>query len=183
MQTFKTGIRSYFSTPDSHYLFNYINNLLDGSFAQYYMDAYFSDEEGTLGKGISMGYLMHIIFFLGIIKYRKEIQQLRYGKALLLCGVLYPFLYRIGLTFWIFGRFELFVGILYCCAVGYILKFVPYKRTVIKVSFFYFALLVYTNITSSYKFIPYTNYFFEIGNDWTYYQRDNYNLKQSPYKK
>lgn len=165
------------------YVFDYINSMLDGSFAQYYIDAYFSDEENTLGKGISIGYLMHIVFFLSIIKYRKEIQKLRYGKALLLCGVLYPFLYRIGLTFWIFGRFELFVGILYCCTVGYILKFVPYKRSIIKISYIYFALLIYVNVTSSYKFVPYTNYFFEIGNDWTYYQRDNYNLKQSPYKK
>lgn len=76
------------------YLFNYINNLLDGSFAQYYMDAYFSDEEGTLGKGISMGYLMHIIFFWVLLNIGKKFNSL--GMARLCYYVAFYIHFFIG---------------------------------------------------------------------------------------
>ena len=59
------------------------------------------DEADTTGAGkiISLGYFIHVFFFIIILMSRKEIEKNPYGNLIFNMGVLYIFIFRLGLTY------------------------------------------------------------------------------------
>jgi hypothetical protein len=156
--------------------------LLDGSDLQAYYDSYLSRADEALGKGISASFIIHTVFFLLVLMNKKKILQYKYGNAMLLCGIIYPFLYRLGQVVWIFGRFEYYTCVLYFCVVSKLIITSRYRQILIVAVYFNLLLYTYKTITANSKYIPYTNYLLEFYNDYSYSYRSNYNYIHSPYK-
>jgi hypothetical protein len=156
--------------------------ILNGSDLQWYYDSYLSQADEALGNGISASFIIHTIFFLLVLTYKDKILQFKYGRALFLCGILYPFLYRLALVIWIFGRFKYFVCVLYFCVVSKIIISSKYRQILIIVVYLNLLISTYRTITANSKYIPYTNYLLEFYNDYSYSYRSNYNYIHSPYK-
>lgn len=165
-----TGISNYFT-------------LLDDSALQYYYDNYLSDSENAFGKGISLSFIIHALFFLLILAKRHIIEDLPMGKTLFMCGVIFPLLYRLGQVIPIFGRFEYYACVFYFAGVASALRYIKWYRVVVPILFVYLCIFTYRTITANFKYVPYTNYFFEFYKELPYHYRDNYNYKNSPYYK
>lgn len=156
--------------------------LLDGSNLQLYYDRYLDKTENALGKGFSLSYLLHVIFFFIILVNRERVLRFKYGRAMFLCGVLHPFLYRLGLVIPIFGRFEYFTSVFYLCVASKLVLTSKYRQILVLVVYLYLFIFTYRTITANYKFIPYTNYLLEFYKDIPFPDREMYNYKNSPYK-
>src|SRR5690606_34971137 len=90
--------------------------------------------------------------------------------------------YKLAISITILGRLNLYFVPFYCIAIVYLL-YISVKE--IKLGVFFAILLLslystYSTITSSYKYLPYTNYLF-YGSDPGYNFRYNYNYYNSPY--
>ena len=167
---------------DNSVLSNYFV-LLNDSSLQYYYDHYLSDSNVTFGNGISLSYVLHILFFLLAVVKRHIIEALPMGKTLFMCCVIFPLLYRLGQVIPIFGRFEYYVCVFYFAGVASALRYIKWYRVLVPILFVYLSLFTYRTITANYKFVPHTNYFFEFYKKLPYHYRDNYNYKNSPYHK
>lgn len=162
-----------------------MNNLGEvGWIFQKYYDFYLTNLEETARFGISFGYLFHVVFFCFIIAQRDKIESLPYGNFLFMSGVLYPFIYKLSLTISILGRFEYFVSVPYFCSIAIALSNISFWKRKYVVFFVYIYMLLFTGrtVSSTWKFVPYTHIVMELFDNYPYSYRDNYNLKNSPYK-
>ena len=138
------------------------------------------------GKIFSIGLLIHFMFFVLILFSRKRIESIRNGKYIFNLAILFPIVFRMGLTSIVFSRFQLYVIIFYsiaiCCVVySFTLRSrLAYKMGVIVICFY----SCYNLFTADFRYIPYTNYFVEkmFNRDLSYDERSNYNKTHSPYK-
>ena len=143
------------------------------------------DEADTTGAGkiISLGYFIHVFFFIIILMSRKEIEKNPYGNLIFNMGVLYIFIFRLGLTVLIFSRVQLFISIFYSIAVALSLMSMKSNQKLFYV-FIIYALAVFSNVNQmrSVYMVPYTNYFFYLDENLSFEERSNYNFIHSPYK-
>lgn len=157
---------------------SFISNKID--FYYYYLDTI------AIGKVFSLGLLIHFVFFILILKSRNKIEKIPNGKYIFNLAILFPIVFRFGLTSLVFSRFQLYLAVFYSIAIGLIIysfsnRFrIAYKVYVVLVCF----CASYSALTADYRYIPYTNYFFEkmFGYDLSYEMRSNYNKNLSPYK-
>lgn len=156
-------------------------------FISWKVDSYLSQLDTVAsGKVFSLGLIVHFIFFIMILKSRKTIEAIPNGKYIFNMSILFPILFRMGLTSLVFSRFQLYVSLFYvvsicCTCYTFTLKSrFLYKIYVITIC----TYSCYSIITADYRYIPYTNYFAEkiFGREMTYYERSNYNKIHSPYK-
>lgn len=143
-------------------------------------------ESETLGQGklISVGYIVHLIFFILILYSRRQIEALNYGKLLFNMSVLFAFVFRIGLTALIFSRLQLFISYFYAITVAIILYSFVRRHRLLFATFVCFLALVSNNgQMKNVYFTPYTNYFMYVGKKMSFEERSAYNFKYSPYKK
>lgn len=144
------------------------------------------DEASTAGSGkiFSLGYFIHILFFILILLNRRNIENLPYGIFLFNISVLFVFLFRIGLTVVVFARLQLFVCIFYSIVIACLIDFfVKSFRLTYAIYLFFIAIVAnYIEMTSSPHFVPYTNIVFYLDEDLSYDYRSEYNLKNSPYR-
>lgn len=98
-------------------------------------------------------------------------------------GVLYIFIFRLGLTVLIFSRVQLFISIFYSIAVALSLMSMKSNQKLFYV-FIIYALAVFSNVNQmrSVYMVPYTNYFFYLDENLSFEERSNYNFIHSPYK-
>lgn len=142
-------------------------------------------EEDFMGEGkiLSFGFFFHTCILLLLIYKRKSIEQIKYGNFIFAISTLFPFVFRIGLSMLIFSRFQLFIGCFYsigvaCCILGMKTYKLGYSTLLFLVS-----TLSLSGQMKDEKFVPYTNYILNVGNNWSFSFRDTYNHIHSPYKK
>ncbi len=161
-------------------LFSY----LEGKFTSYFVK---SGEE-TFGRLFSLGFIIQFLFFLLLLYSRKYLEaQGNTGKLIFSFGILYVFFYRLGLSIDLFYRFQMYLSLFYTIAIVNIQGIFKVGINRTSYSIYLMSLLLmftYTTITSSPKYVPYTNYFVYsiFYDDLDYNYRSDYNYKFSPYK-
>lgn len=161
--------------------------LVPFPFLSWKVDSYM-DQLDTVAKGklFSLGLLVHLVFFILILNSRKVIEMIPNGKYIFNLAVLFPIVFRMGLTSLVFSRFQLYLSLFYVVAISCTVSLfniksrIFYKIYVITIS----VCSCYQIVTSDYRYIPYTNYFVEkmFGKEYLYDERSNYNKIYSPYK-
>lgn len=122
-----------------------------------------------------------------VLLYFKEriISEFKYGKLVFVLSIIYLLLYRIGLTFPLITRITIFFDIFYVAAIVYILMLMrPMNSILIRlVICFYMLFSTFKLTTSSFKFVPYTNYIiYALKGDFpSFKERANFNYDNSPY--
>ncbi len=152
------------------------------------MNSYFIEGNELVDNSIvSFGFIVQVLFFLLIIWKREKLEAIKYGKLIFWGTVCYLFLYRVGLVIDIFYRFQLYFSVLYSVGICSIVSFLIIKSNkLIYCSFlgFFLMFVTYKTITSSYKYIPYTNYIpYLFENELPFDYRAQYNFMYSPYLK
>lgn len=156
-------------------------------FISWKVDSYMEQLDTVAGgKLFSLGLLVHFLFFICILYSRKKIEAIPNGKYIFNMAVLFPIVFRMGLTSLVFSRFQLYLAVFYtiaiCCVIYCfsIRSRIYYKIGVIIVS----CYSCYNIVTGDYRYIPYTNYFVEkmFNREMSYGERSNYNKIYSPYR-
>ena len=132
------------------------------------------------GKIVSLGMIIHNIFFVIIILARKHIEEIPNGKMIFLFSIIFLIFYRIGLTATVLGRLQLYLAIFYTIAIGVSINKFTKKSSLIYV---FYVLLVSVIPCIHYlkkdnRYIPYTNYIF-IDKNMSFEERINYNNQQT----
>lgn len=170
-------------------LFGFIEDyLMRIEFIANRLDSYIYSEKGYMKIASSfMGLSLNTIIIIIMLKNRNKIEtKFKYGYFMIFTSIVFFFFLIIGLAFPILFRLNLFFAIPYTIMLS--LMFVSstklYKIILILfciVSPFYILI---RDITSDYRYIPYTNYLEYIFKDKPYYYyRNTYNFLNSPYNK
>lgn len=149
---------------------------------------YFIDGSGLENNRLlSLGFIIQFIFFLLVLYKRKQIEGLTNGHLIFWGTVCYIFLYRIAAIVPIFYRLQLYMSIFYAIGVVCVLTLLLKKSNKFVYAMFltcYLFYMTYTLITSSYKYIPYTNYIsYMFSPELPFSERSEYNHINSPYEK
>lgn len=152
------------------------------------MTVYFLEgDQLTNSSFLSLGFVFQISVFVLLLWKRKMIESIKYGKLFFYGSICFLFLYRIGSIVDIFYRLQLYYSILYAIGVGFIFSTFKIKSNKIIYNLclsLYLSLVLYTTITSDYKYIPYTNYIEYINKEeMSFEERSQYNFTNSPYNK
>ena len=156
-----------------------------GSFIGNKIYFYFAESNYIDSNFLSFGGLLKLIFFTLIIYSRDKIVSInKYGLFIFNGGLIFLITNRIGATFEVLSRLQMFSAILFCIAIIVVAtKFDADSRRIYKTAIMvviYLTIIVET--TTTYKYIPYTNYLTHSYLNMTYYERSNYNFINSPYK-
>lgn len=149
---------------------------------------YFIDGSGLENnKLISFGFLVQFTFFLLILYKRKQIEKLPHGKLIFWGAICYIFLYRIAIVLQIFYRLQLYMCVFYTVGVCSVFAALTKRGNKIIYAAFivcYLSYMTYSLVTSSYKYVPYTNYIsYMFSSDLPFSYRADYNHVNSPYEK
>lgn len=148
---------------------------------------YFVDGSGLENNRlISLGFIVQFIFFLLLLYKRKQIENLPYGMLIFWGAICYIFLYRIASIVSIFYRLQLYMSIFYAVGICYVFSsFVRKSNKKVYAVFLicYLCYSTYALVTSSYKYVPYTNYIsYMFSPELSFEYRANYNFVNSPYE-
>lgn len=136
---------------------------------------------------ISLGFIVQLIFFLLILYKRKQIEEnLPFGKLVFWGTICYIFLYRVAAVVSIFYRLQLYMCIFYTVGICYVFVSFSRKNNKILYAIFiscYLFYMTYSLVTSSYKYIPYTNHIQYMNKSLPFDYRSEYNHTNSPYEK
>lgn len=145
--------------------------------------AYSTREGDGGGKLLSLGYLIHTLFFIFLLCGRERIEKEKNGQLIFMLAILLPFFFRLGLTITVMGRFQLYIAVFYTAAIGILFNAFEWRSKVL-----YSFLIVVVSVASCFsymrkdsRYIPYTHYFF-MNHDMSYEERSEYNPRHSPYK-
>ncbi|WP_185213174.1 EpsG family protein [Sphingobacterium mizutaii] len=145
---------------------------------------YFAEEnEASSGNVFTLGLLLRSILFIVLIINKDEIIK-RYGLVFFNQIVVFFFLYRFSVTFPIFMRFTLFYSLFFVIGTTMLFNIYSwrYRPIVFGVIYLYLLSNMYTLITTSYKYIPYSNYLEYLNKEKpSYSERSMFNYEQSPY--
>lgn len=157
--------------------------LIGKKISLYFLDGDALDNNQIL----SLGFFIQLIFFLLILYKRSKIESLPYGKLIFWGAVCYFFLYRMASVVSIFYRLQLFLSVFYAVAVCSIFPLLMKKGNKTIYALFlvwYLYFMTYGAITSSYKYVPYTNYIsFLFSPELPFEYRSEYNYINTPYDK
>ena len=149
---------------------------------------YFIDGSGLENNRLlSLGFIIQFIFFLLVLYKRRQIESLPNGSLIFWGTVCYIFLYRVAAIVPIFYRLQLYMSIFYTVGVSHVLVLLVKKSNKFAYATFltcYLFYMTYALITSSYKYIPYTNYIsYMFSPELPFSERAEYNHINSPYEK
>jgi hypothetical protein len=137
-------------------------------------------------KQFSLGLLSrYLIFIILILSRKKIVSSSKYGNIAFNSAILTIYLLRFAFVWPIVMRIAIPLSVFYCVTLGLV---VSNSYGLKKISTYSFLIIIYSGvlfsqITSAYKYIPYTSYLQYIGIDKPDYSyRDNYNYFYSPYK-
>ncbi len=135
---------------------------------------------------ISLGFLVQFVFFLLALYKRRQIENMPYGHIVFWGTICYIFLYRIAAIIDIFYRLQLYMSIFYSIGVCYVLVLLVKKNNKIAYATFlicYLFYMTYSLVTSSNKYVPYTNYIsYMFSPELSFDERSEYNSINSPYE-
>lgn len=147
--------------------------------------AYFIDDgPDSGGKLLSIGFLLHNVFFFLILYSRTRIETLKNGNVIFNLSVLYFIFFRIGLTVTVMGRLQLFLGVFYSIVVA-ALVFSFEKR--LKLPYLLYVLIIcmlssHSYLSKDFRYVPYSNYLWYIFREKpTFEYRDTHNPQNTPY--
>lgn len=149
------------------------------------VENYTIGDDSDLGQGkiLSFSYIIHIVFFMLILYYRKTLEKMQYGKFLFNISILFIFIFRIGLTSLVFSRFQLFIGCFYSVTIAILFySFQKRFRLFYVAGIFILALMANYGQMRDVLFVPYTNYLLYYNSDLPYNYRAEYNFRYSPYR-
>lgn len=162
-------------------IFNYLyTGKLQEQVSGYVLSEELKDTPFTLGM------LSRYMIFAIIIISRKKIESYsNYGRIIFNASIFSLFITRLTLVWPISLRFSIPFSVFYSVCLGIIVIKSKGNFKLLYYMFFLFIALgtIYTQVTGSYKYIPYSNYFeyiFSKKPDYNY--RCNYNYNNSPYK-
>lgn len=148
------------------------------------IDYYFKNKNYLDARFLTIGSIAKLIFFFLILISKKFIyNSSQYGRILFNGSMIFLIINRLASSIEILSRFQLFSAVLFCITVVLIIKnFEPLSRK-IYVTFLVIIiyLTVYKEITTTYKYVPYTNYLLYLDKNIPFYERANYNFVNSPY--
>lgn len=177
-----------FITPDSIFIQKYLFLYMGGTehVGDKLMAYFVYSGDSNMGSLFTIGTVVRLILFVLLMINRTKITRLKYGNCFFNMAFLYFLFYKIGLSIIIFQRLTLYMEPFYYIALGNMLY--QYKNAKFKCLSAYYIFFVmlfpsYTVITSSYKYIPYTNYLLHFNKNLNYSRRSNYNFINSPYAK
>lgn len=160
-------------------LSSYFSNRMNTQISAYILSDNINDK-------FTFGLLSRYLIFIILILSKDRIENFsKYGKVAFNASIITLYLHRLVLIWPITLRLSLPFSILFCVSIAMIIS--VYKRDLKYVYYsvltFIYLGIAFTQITSSYKYIPYTNYLYYLGDDKpSYYYRSNYNFENSPYK-
>lgn len=136
------------------------------------------------GRFFSLGTIVHVLFFILIMYYRKKIEILKNGVLMFNAAILYLLFYRVAVTVEIFGRILFYFCIFYTIIITYLITIFEFKSRTIYIFYLLFlSIISTTKIFADFRYIPYTNYitYFIKGEYPSYEERSEYNYINSPY--
>jgi len=146
----------------------------------------YSEANHYLGKGKIFSFMLffHTLMFFLLLISRKKFDSYKHGVLIFNMSILFPIVFRIGLTILALSRYQMYFVIYYAIAILIVAdKFTLLSKYIYYILVFSLCLSIgYKNVTSNTKYIPYTNYFMWFYKDLTFQQRSNYNPINSPYK-
>ncbi|KAA6334395.1 hypothetical protein EZS27_017275 [termite gut metagenome] len=146
-------------------------------------------DEMYKGGGVSLGLLARLFLFSLILKYRKKIEHTaKYGLLITKLSFVYIITYIIAFGIPILGRLQMYLCLPFVACVSLVI----YNNVSRKWRYYVILFIImvsfssmYKTITSSYKYIPYSNYIpYMINNENLDYEyRSEHNRINSPYNK
>lgn len=136
------------------------------------------------GRVLSLGMIIHILFFLLLITKRSFVEQSKNGVVIFNFAILYLLLYRLSTTIEIFARFQLYTSPFFCIAIILLTHAFVCKVRLYYVTYLLLVASIGTvKIFADYRYIPYSNYipYFITDKYPTFDYRSSYNYKFSPY--
>ena len=134
----------------------------------------------------SVGVVSRYILFAVIIFMSDSIKNSsKYGTIIFNSSVIALFMLRFATIWPIAMRFAIPFIVCYCSALSLIIINLKAPKKIIYVTCYLFILAgtLFAQITTSYKYIPYTNYvFYLFAKKPSYDDRFNYNINNSPYR-
>lgn len=133
----------------------------------------------------TFGLLSRYIIFIILVISKERIESFsKYGTIIFNSSIISIFLLRLVLIWPIILRLTLPLSVLYCVSISILV--VVYRKDLKYVYKLLFVVIFigssYTQITSTYKYVPYTNYLSYLFQDKpSYNYRSNYNFRESPY--
>ena len=143
-----------------------------------------SNSEGA-GRVISLGFIIFFTFFVLLCFYKNQIYKIKNGKLIWNGAITFLLLYRLATTIEVFMRFQLFYMIFFVAGISYLTHFFTEQSKKIYISYLLvLAIIGYSRIFSTYRYIPYTNYLtYALKGEFpSYSYRSAYNHNNSPYK-
>lgn len=137
-------------------------------------------------KPFTFGMLSRYIIFVLLLVFRKHIEShSKYGKIIFNASIFLIFISRLNLVWPITIRFSIPFSIFYSISFSIIIMNLKNEMKLLIYSFFFIISVgtIYSTITGSYKYLPYSNYLeYIFVNKPDYNYRANYNFVKSPYK-
>lgn len=134
----------------------------------------------------SLGLISRYFIFIILVLFKNKIESYsKYGNIAFNSSIVTLYILRLALVWPIIGRFAIPFSIFYCVTLATVISC---SKGTSKLRYYFIFILIYsgvlyTQITTVYKYIPYSNYLFYIGYDKPSYQfRSDYNFIHGPYK-
>jgi hypothetical protein len=146
---------------------------------------YFDSRNHLDSSFFSLGSLLKVLFFVLILRSRNRmIDDHEYGYLIFNGAMLFFIINRFAASIEILSRFQLYLTPFYCVAViKSISSFSLVSRKIYKLSLsMLIFLLLLREITTTYKYIPYTSYLFYLNEEIPFYERSMYNFRMNPDK-
>jgi len=145
---------------------------------------YFSSMNGVESHFFSLGTIIKFIFFILILISKDYFFKAgKIGKMLFNGSMLFLLFNRLGASIIVLSRFQMYTAIFFCIAIIFMIKNIESSSR--KTYLLFLVVIIYATlimtITTTYKYIPYTNYLFYLNKNVPFYQRANYNYVKSPY--
>lgn len=175
---FSSQLILLFKAVDLLTIFNSQN--MQGKISEYILRDDIKDKQFTFGL------LSKYIIFIILILFKDKIESYsKYGKIIFNSSILTLFILRLALVWPVTVRFVIPLSIFFSVSLAMVVSFsIGFKKLI----YYSIILLIYTGtlysqITSAYKYIPYSNYLSYLTSPKpSYTYRNNYNYINSPYK-
>lgn len=150
------------------------------------MTRYFEmNNEFSRGRVLSLGMIIHTLYFVLLIYYRKLFMKLEHGKLIFAGAIIYLLFYRLATTIEVFMRFQLYFAVFFVIAISLLVRaFARKSRVVYLTALLIISFIPCQTLFKDYRYIPYTNYLVYVikGDFPSYTYRSSYNMNNSPYK-
>lgn len=166
-------------------LLSVINSVMEyNEYASERLSGYAESSSFTQNT-INIVTVFNMIVYIIVLFFKEKIEKQKGGAILLNIFFVYQMIIPLSTAFRMFSRFSVFFGAFFPIIVIYLFRGIVDKFLRVSIIGFVLAFTLARlsfDITNDSRYIPYSNYLQYIGNHPSYYERDAYNPKNSPYK-